>query len=67
MCLCFKPPDVRPNLEYRDNVTKENVNAQIQLRKHLISCELVGTLYPAILYDEIDYLFAKFPTARSYQ
>jgi len=33
----------------------EEVNKQIEIRKHLIS-QMVGTLYPSILWDEIEKL-----------
>jgi len=33
----------------------EGINKQIEVRKHLIN-QMVGTLYPSILWDEIEKL-----------
>ena len=41
-----------------DTIEPDEIDDQIKVRRHLIDHELVGTLYPAILEDQIEKLQA---------
>lgn len=60
MCFCPQPPGGWPTLVEKFRVTEANVDIQIKLRRHLISCELVGHLYSSILRLEIENLLERF-------